>query len=103
MEILNNKLLAEIVKVIIGYKKPGKIVIFGSRAENNFKNTSDIDIAIFGRDWIDRDVNIVKNMLDEYIKTPLKFDLLNFYAIAKDGLRKNILNEGKVIYESGKD
>jgi hypothetical protein len=39
-------------------------------------------------------------MLDEYVKTPLKLDVLNFYGLTKDKLKKNILEKGKILYES---
>ncbi len=100
---LNKNLLSQIVDLILKYKKPEKIVIFGSRASNNFKNTSDIDIAVFGKDWTDKDINIVKYNLDEFIETPLKFDLLNFYKIGKTKLKENILKEGRIIYDIRKD
>lgn len=93
-KILINKLVKEIRK----YKKTEKIVIFGSRAAKNFKVTSDIDIAIFGKDWSDKDVNIVKYTLDEIIRTPLKLDIVNFYAIKKHKLKEEILNKGRIIY-----
>lgn len=100
---LNEKLLSQIVKLILKYKKLEKIVIFGSRANDNFKDTSDIDIAIFGKNWTDKDINIVKHNLNEDIKTPLKFDLLNFYKIEKTKLREDISKKGRVIYDSGKN
>ena len=102
MKNLNNALLNEIKKIIMGYKVPEKIVIFGSRAGRNFNETSDIDIAIFGRDWTDKDVNIVKDKIEECVKTPLKFDVVNFYGLTKKSLKENIL-KGKVIYDSGKN
>lgn len=46
---LNEELLSQIVKLILKYKRPEKIVVFGSRANDDFKDTSDIDIAIFGK------------------------------------------------------
>ncbi len=99
---LNKKLLTQIVTLILNYKKPSKIVLFGSRVNKEFKKTSDIDIAIFGKGWKDRDINIIKNKLDEFIKTPLKFDVINFYDIRKSTLKKNILKNGMIIYKSQK-
>lgn len=93
----------QIVKLILDHRKPEKIMLFGSRASAIFKDASDIDIAIFGKDWTDKDINIVKYKLDEYVKIPLKFDVLNFYAILKRSLKENILKEGKVIYDSKED
>jgi len=96
---IDEKILNEIISLIIKYKKPEKIVLFGSRANGDFKKTSDIDIAIFGKDWTSRDINTVKNNLDEFIRTPLKFDVLNFYDITREALKKNILEKGRIIYE----
>ncbi|RKY33756.1 MAG: nucleotidyltransferase domain-containing protein [Candidatus Omnitrophota bacterium] len=100
---LSEQVIEDIIKIITNYKEVEKIVIFGSRATNNSKNTSDIDVAIFAKNWTDKDLNIVKFNLDEYIKTPLKFDLLNFYEIEKESLKENILRDGRIIYEKRKD
>jgi len=103
-EPLSEQLVSQIVDLILARgRKIEKIVIFGSRATGEFKNTSDIDIAIFGKNWTDTDINIVKHNLEELIKTPLKFDVINFYDIAKSKLKENILKEGRIIYESEKD
>ncbi len=98
---LDRALLDKIVELITAYKIPEKIIIFGSRAGADFSRTSDIDIAIMDKEWTDKDINIVKNNLDEIIKTPLKFDVLNFYTITKDKLKKDIMEKGRIIY--GKD
>lgn len=95
---IDKELLDEIINLIVRHKKPEKIILFGSRANGDFKKTSDIDIAVVGKNWTDRDIDTVKHNLDELIKTPLKFDVLNFYEITKDRLKKNILQKGKVIY-----
>lgn len=103
MKGVDEGLLSQIVKLILRHKKPEKIIIFGSRAAGRFRDVSDIDIAVFGKDWTDRDINIVKFNLEEDIKTPLKFDLLNFYGISKKSLKESILKEGKIIYDARKD
>ncbi|MFH1504620.1 MAG: nucleotidyltransferase domain-containing protein [Candidatus Omnitrophota bacterium] len=100
---LEKQLVSQIIKLIVGHKKPEKIVIFGSRAEGTFKYNSDIDIAIFSKDWTSSDIAVVKFDLDEDIKTPFKFDVLNFYTLSRDRLKEKILNRGRVIYDSGKD
>jgi len=102
-KVLNKAPLAQIVKIILSYKKAKKIILFGSRAKNTFRDISDIDIAILDKEWSDRDINIIKHRLEEYVKTPLKFDIVNFYSLAKEKLKRNILKEGRVIYESGKN
>jgi len=97
---LDKQLLEKIVNLILSHKKPEKVVLFGSRAEGSSKKTSDIDIAVFAKDWTSRDFNIVKNCLEEEIATPLKFDVVNFYGLTKESLKTNILKKGRVIYEA---
>lgn len=96
---IDEKIPKQIKDIVLKYKKAEKIVIFGSRAKSSFKKTSDIDIAVFGETWTDKDINLVKNILDDSLKTPLKIDVVNFYAIKKDKMRENILKEGVVLYE----
>ena len=93
------KILDQIVRMIVEYKRPEKILIYGSRARGIFKETSDIDIAILGRDWTSTDINLIKHQLDENIKTPLKIDVVNFYQLKKEALKENILREGRILYE----
>lgn len=100
---LNKALISQIIKQIRKYKEPERIVIFGSRAKGDFKNTSDIDIAIFAKNWTDRDINIVKHNLNEFVKIALRFDVLNFYSLDRPKLKKEILNKGKTIYDSRKN
>ncbi len=100
---VNIKTARQIIKLILAHKGLEKIVIFGSRANDSFKDNSDIDIAIFGKNWKDKDINIVKNSLEVFIKTPLKFDIVNFHNLKKPALKENILKEGRVLYESQED
>ncbi|MFH1352496.1 MAG: nucleotidyltransferase domain-containing protein [bacterium] len=100
---VDNAVAEQIIKIILSYKKAEKIVLFGSRTTKIFKRTSDIDIAVFAKGWSDRDFNIIKHTLNEDVKIPLKFDVINFYAITKEKLIKNILAKGSVIYEHRKD
>lgn len=93
------ELLEQIVGIIVRYKKPQKVVLYGSRARGIFKESSDIDIAIFGKDWTSTDINLVKHELDESVKTPLKIDVVNFYQLKKEPLKENILKEGRILYE----
>lgn len=95
---LNKSLLAQIIKIILSYKEVEKIVLFGSRAKDTFSQISDIDIAIFAKDWSDRDINIIKHRLDEEVKIPLKFDVMNFYSLSKKSLKQSILKDGRIIY-----
>lgn len=71
-----------------------KVILFGSRARGNFKEKSDIDLAVQGGDFI-------RFMLDvnEETSTLLSFDIVNLDEEIMSELRKSIEKEGKVIYE----
>lgn len=89
----------QIVREILNYKNVERVILFGSRAKGSQIDTSDIDIAVFAKDWTDTDINLVKDKIEVSVKTPLKIDLLNFYKLGKDSLKENIL-KGRVLYES---
>ena len=71
-----------------------KVILFGSRARGNFKEKSDIDLAVQGGDFI-------RFMLDvnEETSTLLSFDIINLDEEIMSELRESIEKEGKVIYE----
>jgi len=71
-----------------------KVVLFGSRARGNFKEKSDIDLAVQGGDFI-------RFMLDvnEETSTLLKFDIINLDEEIQEELRDTIKKEGKIVYE----
>ncbi|MFH1846778.1 MAG: nucleotidyltransferase domain-containing protein [Candidatus Omnitrophota bacterium] len=97
---LGKDVIDQIIQTILDRKEVEKIVIFGSRANENYGDVSDIDIAVFGKKWTSTDINIVKFQLDEYVKTPLKFDIINFHGISKPKLKEDIVKYGRIIYES---
>lgn len=97
------RLYQDVVETVLKHKKPEKIIVFGSRATGKSRKTSDVDIAVLGKDWSDTDINIVRFDLNEDVKTPLKFDVLNFYALQKNKLKEAILKQGLVIYDDAKD
>lgn len=71
-----------------------KVVLFGSRARGNFKEKSDIDLAVQGGDFI-------RFMLDvnEETSTLLKFDIINLDEEIQGELREAIKKEGKIVYK----
>ena len=66
--------------------------IFGSRARGNYKNSSDIDIAVFGM-VTEQDEFLILNELD-LIDMPYTIDIVFMNKIGKQGLIDSILKEG---------
>ena len=56
----------QIIKEVLDKNiKIEKRVVFGSRATGKYKNSSDIDIALYGKDITFNDISKIKGELDE--------------------------------------
>ena len=97
---LNKKIINQIIEIITKHRPVQKIIIFGSRATSQNTPSSDIDIAIIDPDWSSKDINLVKNELEENIKTPLKLDLLHYNTLNKEALKQSIIEDGFTIYNT---
>ena len=72
-----------------------KVVIYGSRAKNTYKNGSDIDFAI----WSDKDnISEIAAELDE-LPTPYMFDVTNYKTLSHKNLKNSIDKDGLVFYK----
>lgn len=72
-----------------------KVILFGSRAKNTYKPTSDIDLAVELTD--DSKKLLLIRKLDE-MRCALKFDVLNIKQIKNEQLIHDIHTEGITIY-----
>ena len=94
---MNIGLSGEHIKLIVdAIKESGaaKAVVYGSRAKGNWRENSDIDIAVFGGG-----VNIgrLHSRLDD-LPMPYKFDVTDYDAINHVPLREHIDRVGVEIY-----
>ena len=95
---LKKRFLQDIIDTILRQRKVEKIVVFGSRSGKGYKANSDIDLALFSEQMDSKDINILKNSLEQ-LPTALQFDLVAYSLISKEALKANIDNEGITIYE----
>ena len=75
-----------------------KVILFGSRAMGNYKNGSDIDIAIFGNEVDFNMITGLSTKLNEEIPIPYFVDVVQFDTIKSKALKDHIINQGIVIY-----
>lgn len=88
----------EIVKRLSANPKVQKIVLFGSRANGKFKNTSDIDLALMGPELnLDHQAELVLSMEDTTI--PQQVDIVIYHRIDNQILRDHIDNDGVLWFE----
>lgn len=98
------KELKRILKVIIKEYQPEKIILFGSLANNNIHEGSDIDLVVIkdsSQRYFDR-VNEVMHLihpreaLDLFVLTPLEVQKA---LDEKNPYYEEIVDKGKVLYE----
>lgn len=73
-----------------------QVILFGSRAKGNYKNGSDIDLAVFGP--VDfSELGTIDWELDDLL-LPWEIDLLQFDRITNQDLREHIKRIGQLFY-----
>lgn len=74
-------------------------MVFGSRAKGNFRNGSDIDIALQGERLMSADVRKAHDILNEETTMPYKFDVVGYNFIQEPALREHIDCVGVLLFE----
>lgn len=90
---LSDELLIAIIELAKKYNIQ-RLLIFGSRARGDYKERSDIDLAVSGGDVVRFSFDV-----DEETPTLLMFDVVNLDSVVQEELLESIAREGKVIYE----
>ena len=85
-----NEIYSKIIEIIKKYNY--EFLIFGSRAKGNYKNNSDIDIAVKGN-INDSEEMMIRNDFD-LLEIPYTIDLVFVNKIEKESLLKSIKKEG---------
>ncbi|WP_440615521.1 nucleotidyltransferase domain-containing protein [Cysteiniphilum sp. 6C5] len=72
-------------------------VLFGSRAMGNYKEASDIDIALLGKEI---NFKVLINLKDQFENSNIPYfvDLVDYQTIASEALLKHINDVGITIY-----
>ena len=70
-----------------------KIILYGSRARGDYRQGSDIDIAIDAPDMTSREFSQIWNAVDD-LPIIYTFDILHLQALTNEVLHKAIRQEG---------
>lgn len=92
---LSVQAVAAIRDVLAMHPSIDRAILFGSRAKGNYKNGSDIDLAVFGA--VDRELGKIAWELDDLL-LPWEIDLIPFDSITNQDLREHIARVGQVFY-----
>lgn len=90
----------QIVEILRQFPEIESALIFGSRAKGTYKNGSDVDIALRGKQVSHAAVIAVSAKLNEETNMPYHFDVLDYLSIANPDLVLHIDRVGKVIFDS---
>ena len=73
-------------------------MLYGSRATGNYRNGSDIDLALFGDDITLRTLCSIMDAIDDLL-LPYSVDLVIYGQIRDPDLRAHIQQAGVVFYQ----
>lgn len=90
---IKEQVLAEINKLAETYQIK-KVVLFGSRARGDFRERSDIDLAVYGGDFTRFSLDV-----DENTWTLLQYDFVDMNQSVQPELIVAIEKEGVILYE----
>lgn len=95
---LDEKVVKDIIYIFEKYKEVESACIFGSRARGDYREGSDIDIALFGEKLTNAINTKIYYEIDE-LYLPYKIDLINVNTLKnEEKFKENILREGVEIY-----
>jgi len=97
---LKERTIEQISKTFSHYPEVEKVILYGSRATGHFKNGSDIDLTLEGKDLSLSMLHKIDNELDDLL-LPYTFDLSIFKYIDNADLIDHIKRVGIVFYEGG--
>lgn len=90
--------IQEIINVLSQFSYIDKAVIFGSRAKGNFKQGSDVDIAVYGSKLNLETIHKISFQLNEETNMPYKFDTIHYNNIQDLKVIDHINRVGIEIY-----
>ena len=97
---LSSIYITKINSIFSQYPNIEEVIIFGSRAKGNFRDNSDIDLAIKGKVISLSTLHQIENKLEE-LYIPNFIDLIVFDNIENSDLINHINRVGKQFYKKG--
>src|SRR5665213_152605 len=94
---LSQNIVESINKIFEQNSKVDEVIVFGSRAKGNYRDDSDIDLAVKGRNVSSKDILSFGVKL-EALNIPYKIDLINYATINDKDVIEHINRVGIVFY-----
>lgn len=81
------------------YPQIEQVILFGSRAKGNYKNGSDIDIAIKGKDCSRKIAFDLSGFVNEELLIPYHVDVVDYESLTHKELKEHIDRVGVEFYK----
>lgn len=95
---LSKTTMKTIAEIYSRFPQVKKVILYGSRAKGNYREGSDIDMAVVADDVVD--TSEIQNMFEEsYL--PYIADISDFSKLTNSDLIEHINRRGKLLYERG--
>jgi predicted nucleotidyltransferase len=91
-----------ILAVIKNYPQIETVLIFGSRAKGNFRNGSDIDLAIKGNECSPELALKISGIINEETAVPYNVDIVDYGSLENHDLKTHIDRVGIEFYTKPK-
>jgi predicted nucleotidyltransferase len=100
---LKNEHIRIFLEIISKFDDVEKVALFGSRAMGNHKKTSDVDIAVFGKNVNTGLACAIKFEIEEETVIPYFFDVVAYPIIKNEKLKEHIDTKGIILWEKTKE
>ena len=98
---LPQKTINEIIECLTANDNVEQAILYGSRAKGNFRNGSDVDLALKGLNLSLKDVYRIEDGLDNLL-LPYETDISIYHQIENPDLIEHINRVGIVFYKAEK-
>ena len=96
-----DRFLSELIKYCATNANIKKVLLYGSRARNDFRFNSDVDLVLYTTNITHSEQNLIEYRVQE-VPTHLKIDIVFMNRLTKKELIQNIKRDGVILYEQGK-
>ncbi|WP_044115029.1 nucleotidyltransferase family protein [Anaerophaga thermohalophila] len=97
---IDNRNMELIINSLKQFPEIESAIVFGSRAMGNFKNSSDIDIALKGNGINQLTYTKLSGILNDELPLPWYFDVIPFDIIENNSLKDHINRVGIEFYNN---
>lgn len=96
---LKEEIINKICQIFGNFPEVNKVILYGSRAKGNYKNGSDIDLTLIGKNLNLEKQNQIQIALDN-LMLPYSFDISLYHQIDNQDLLEHIKRVGICFYHN---